>query len=215
MYFKSLTTFPSCIIYQAPSDRGQSRRLVERASERASVADNLAALIRFIELLAPHPYFELHVLAASSRSAGQEYAKIVKWKLNTPIPEKVKKMVVQECSKDAPGMKDCGVVFSGLDHDVAGDIGEYEAELRSCFDLAGIEADIFTAILQRHLFDKPSSSSSQTPKTTDEIPSSLLSFRSSTLRTFPSLSTNVPASVCKRGTSSATPTARPLELSSL
>ena len=48
----------------------------------------------------------------------------MKWKLNTPIPEKVKKMIVQECTKEAPGMKDCGVVFSGLDHDVAGDIGQ-------------------------------------------------------------------------------------------
>jgi aspartate-semialdehyde dehydrogenase len=78
---------------------------------------------RFIELLASHPYFQLHVLAASSRSAGQEYAKVVKWKLKTLIPENVKKMIVQECKEDAPGIKDCGVIFSGLDSDVAGDIG--------------------------------------------------------------------------------------------
>ena len=89
-----------------------------------SDADRSFAPTRFIQLLAPHPYFELHVLAASSRSAGQEYAKVTKWKLNTPIPEDVKKMVVQACTVDAPGMKDCGVVFSGLDHDVAGDIGK-------------------------------------------------------------------------------------------
>ena len=33
-------------------------------------------------------------------------------------------MVVHECKPDAGGFKDCGVVFSGLDQDVAGDIGE-------------------------------------------------------------------------------------------
>lgn len=62
------------------------------------------------------------MLAASSRSAGQEYGKIVKWKLNTPIPESVKQVVVQECKVEAPGMKDCGVIFSGLDHDIASEI---------------------------------------------------------------------------------------------
>ena len=78
---------------------------------------------RFIQLLANHPYFSIHALGASSRSAGQEYAKVTKWKLNTPIPDFVKTMIVQECKPDAPGFADCGVVFSGLDHDVAGDIG--------------------------------------------------------------------------------------------
>lgn len=32
-------------------------------------------------------------------------------------------MVVHECRPDAPGFAECGVVFSGLDADVAGDIG--------------------------------------------------------------------------------------------
>jgi aspartate-semialdehyde dehydrogenase len=32
-------------------------------------------------------------------------------------------MVVRECKPDAEVFADCGVVFSGLDHDVAGDIG--------------------------------------------------------------------------------------------
>lgn len=77
----------------------------------------------FIELLAPHPYFKLHALGASARSAGQEYAKVTKWKLSIEIPEEVKTMIVQECKPEP--FKECGVVFSGLDHDVAGDIGEF------------------------------------------------------------------------------------------
>jgi len=97
------------------------------------ILTSFRASIRFIQLLAPHPYFELHVLAASSRSAGQEYAKVTKWKLNTPIPEDVKKMVVQACTVDAPGMKECGVVFSGLDHDVAGDIGQSDRVLQTTY----------------------------------------------------------------------------------
>ncbi|WVQ82144.1 aspartate-semialdehyde dehydrogenase [Cryptococcus sp. DSM 104549] len=79
---------------------------------------------RFIQLLATHPYFVIHALGASSRSAGQAYAKVVRWKQSTPIPDEVKGMVVQECKPDAAGFKDCGVVFSGLDADVAGDIEE-------------------------------------------------------------------------------------------
>ena len=36
-------------------------------------------------------------------------------------------MKVLECKPDVGGFKDCGVVFSGLDQDVAGDIGESRA----------------------------------------------------------------------------------------
>ncbi|XAO23870.1 aspartate-semialdehyde dehydrogenase [Cryptococcus bacillisporus CA1280] len=77
---------------------------------------------RFIELLATHPYFSIHALGASSRSAGQQYASVVRWKLASPIPDHVRSMVVQECTPDAEGFAECGVVFSGLDADVAGDI---------------------------------------------------------------------------------------------
>jgi aspartate-semialdehyde dehydrogenase len=82
----------------------------------------LLLISSFIELLAPHPYFEIHALGASSRSAGKEYATVTKWKLASRIPEKIRSMIVHECTV-AP-FKECGVVFSGLDQDVAGDIGE-------------------------------------------------------------------------------------------
>jgi len=52
---------------------------------------------------------------------------VTKWKLASQIPEEVKKMKVLECKPDVGGFKDCGVVFSGLDQDVAGDIGESRA----------------------------------------------------------------------------------------
>lgn len=77
---------------------------------------------RFIQLLATHPYFRLHALGASSRSAGQTYAAATKWKLATPIPKEVAGMVVLECDPAVKEFSECGVVFSGLD-DRVGDGG--------------------------------------------------------------------------------------------
>lgn len=83
----------------------------------------LSLILRFIELLADHPFFQIHALGASHRSAGKPYASAVKWKLSIPLPEHVGKMIVKECKVDQE-MSECGVVFSGLDHDVAGHVGE-------------------------------------------------------------------------------------------
>ena len=51
---------------------------------------------RFITLLSEHPYFEITALAASKRSAGRTYAEAVdgRWKMKTPIPEKIAAMTV-------------------------------------------------------------------------------------------------------------------------
>ena len=53
---------------------------------------------RFACLLENHPMFEVAVLAASKRSAGQVYEDAVegRWKMETPIPENVKKMVIMD-----------------------------------------------------------------------------------------------------------------------
>ncbi|KAF8651095.1 hypothetical protein AX16_004895 [Volvariella volvacea WC 439] len=80
---------------------------------------------RFITLLAAHPWFTIHALGASHRSAGKIYAKAVNWKQSTPIPSVARDMVVKECKSEH--FRECAVVFSGLDADVAGEI---EAEFR-------------------------------------------------------------------------------------
>jgi len=56
---------------------------------------------RFITLLADHPYFEIAVLAASAGSAGKTYEEAVggRWKLTTPMPEKVRNMVVMDAAE--------------------------------------------------------------------------------------------------------------------
>ena len=56
---------------------------------------------RFITLLHDHPWFEIVCLAASKRSAGKKYEEALggRWKLDAPIPESVKEMVVEDASE--------------------------------------------------------------------------------------------------------------------
>ena len=52
---------------------------------------------RFISLLENHPWFEVVTVAASPRSAGKTYEEAVgnRWKMATPMPDKVKKLIVR------------------------------------------------------------------------------------------------------------------------
>jgi aspartate-semialdehyde dehydrogenase len=78
---------------------------------------------RFITLLANHPFFIIHALGASARSAGKPYSKAANWKQTTPIPSIVRDIIVHECKPEH--FENCIIVFSGLDAEVAGDIGEH------------------------------------------------------------------------------------------
>ncbi|HWT88821.1 MAG TPA: aspartate-semialdehyde dehydrogenase [Candidatus Angelobacter sp.] len=71
---------------------------------------------RIVHMLANHPWFELADLAASERSSGRRYADVVKWHLDTPIPEAARNLVVKDL---APNLE-CDFVFSALDSSVAG-----------------------------------------------------------------------------------------------
>jgi aspartate-semialdehyde dehydrogenase len=84
---------------------------------------------RFVELLADHPWFNLSTLAASERSAGKPYGKIVNWRLDTPFPEKIAKVKISPVSPKA--MKDVDLVFSAMPADIA-------TELEKEFADAGI-----------------------------------------------------------------------------
>ncbi len=72
---------------------------------------------RFVTLLAGHPWFNITVLAASPRSAGKTYEEAVgdKWKLDIPMPDCVRKVVVMDvsCVKDIADKVD--FVFSAVD----------------------------------------------------------------------------------------------------
>lgn len=71
---------------------------------------------RLVQLLADHPWFEVTEVAASERSAGKTYAEAARWRLETPVPENVRNLVV----KDISPKLECDFVFSALDSSVAG-----------------------------------------------------------------------------------------------
>ena len=54
---------------------------------------------RFIALLENHPWFEVTTIAASERSAGKTYEEAVggRWKMDTPMPQAVKEIMVMNC----------------------------------------------------------------------------------------------------------------------
>ena len=72
---------------------------------------------RFISLLAEHPWFEVVTVAASPRSAGKTYAEAVgdRWKLDTPMPEAVKDLVVYNVNEVEKVASTVDFVFSAVD----------------------------------------------------------------------------------------------------
>lgn len=56
---------------------------------------------RFLAMLSGHPYFDVTVLAASPRSAGKTYEEALggRWKLEVPMPEEFKNLIVMDASK--------------------------------------------------------------------------------------------------------------------
>lgn len=72
---------------------------------------------RFISLLENHPWFEVVTVAASPRSAGRTYEDAVggRWKMDTPMPEAVKKLVVMNVNEVEKVASTVDFVFSAVD----------------------------------------------------------------------------------------------------
>ncbi len=72
---------------------------------------------RFISLLENHPWFEVKAIAASPRSAGKTYEEAVggRWKMSTPMPEAVKKLVVLNVNEVEKVAAEADFVFSAVD----------------------------------------------------------------------------------------------------
>jgi aspartate-semialdehyde dehydrogenase len=64
---------------------------------------------------------DLQAVGASERSAGKKYKDAVKWKQSFPMTERISELVVRKC--DPNEFDDCQIIFSGLDSDFAGEIG--------------------------------------------------------------------------------------------
>jgi len=73
---------------------------------------------RFIQLLENHPWFEVAWLAASDRSSGKLYGDAAKWRLDTPLPDRIARMTVSPAvPAGAPK-----IIFAALDADIARDM---------------------------------------------------------------------------------------------
>ena len=72
---------------------------------------------RFVSLLENHPWFEVVTLAASPRSAGKTYEEAVggRWKMDTPMPEAVKNIVVMNVNEVGRVAASVDFVFSAVD----------------------------------------------------------------------------------------------------
>lgn len=71
---------------------------------------------RFISL-ENHPWFEVTTIAASPRSAGKTYEQAVgdRWKMDTPMPEAVKNIVVMNVNEVEKVAAEVDFVFSAVD----------------------------------------------------------------------------------------------------
>jgi len=70
---------------------------------------------RYIQLLENHPWFEVVWVAASDRSSGKTYGEAAKWRLDTPLPERIAKMTVAPAEPvGAPK-----VIFASVDAAIA------------------------------------------------------------------------------------------------
>ena len=72
---------------------------------------------RFIALLENHPWFEVTTIAASPRSAGKTYEECVegRWKMDNPIPEAVRKIVVKNVQDVQAVASEVDFCFSAVD----------------------------------------------------------------------------------------------------
>jgi aspartate-semialdehyde dehydrogenase len=70
---------------------------------------------RFIQLLENHPWFEVAWLAASDRSSGRKYGDAARWRLDSPLPDRIARMTVSPAEPaGAPR-----IIFAALDADIA------------------------------------------------------------------------------------------------
>ena len=72
---------------------------------------------RFIDLLNNHPWYDVVVVAASPRSAGKKYSEAVegRWKMDNPIPDSVKDLVLKNVNEVEEIAAEVDFVFSAVD----------------------------------------------------------------------------------------------------
>ena len=97
---------------------GRVRRLEMSQKLRAGILGGTGMVgQRFIALLENHPWFEVTTIAASPRSAGKRYEEAVgdRWKMDTPMPDAVKDIVVMNVNEVEAVASKVDFVFSAVD----------------------------------------------------------------------------------------------------
>src|SRR5881275_2388181 len=82
---------------------------------------------RFVQLLEAHPWFRLHEVVASERSAGKAYGDAADWRLDTLLPDAAASLGVKSLGAELESR----LLFSGLDSSVAGEAEDHYAN-RGC-----------------------------------------------------------------------------------
>src|SRR3954447_11033296 len=72
---------------------------------------------RFVQLLEAHPWFRLHEVVASERSAGRSYGDAADWRLDTLLPSSAAELEVKPLGANLESRP----VFSRLGSSVAGE----------------------------------------------------------------------------------------------
>lgn len=76
---------------------------------------------RLIQLLEPHPDFEIAALTASDASASHPYREVAKWRIDTPIPESIAETIVRRTApSEIPD--DVDLLFSSLPSSVGKEV---------------------------------------------------------------------------------------------
>jgi aspartate-semialdehyde dehydrogenase len=70
---------------------------------------------RYIQLLEEHPWFEITWLAASDRSSGKPYGEAAKWRLDSPLPERIARMTVSPAEPEGAPK----IIFASVDTAIA------------------------------------------------------------------------------------------------
>lgn len=73
---------------------------------------------RFVTLVGAHPWFDLHVVAASSRSAGKTYEEATagRWLMNEPLPQGAKNLIVLDAVSEMSRIAgEVDFIFSAVD----------------------------------------------------------------------------------------------------
>ena len=123
---------------------------------------------RLVQLLDPHPEFDIATLTASPASTGKTYREAAKWRADTPMPDAVTDIEVVATDPDSIS-DDVRLLFSSLPSDVGREVEPKLAEA----GYVGWEREPFEVWRGPH-FEEPALIVGSVLDSVDEIPRSLV-----------------------------------------